>query len=75
MNPPVRKPEDYGLLSLALLILRDSCPPDNTKYLCRMGEECDTDCQKCWETYLYWAANGYQGDPYKREKAREGREE
>lgn len=72
MNTTTRKPEDYTLLQLDLIILNDGCPPDNTKYLCRMGEECDTDCLRCWEKYLHWAANGYKRDPYKSDKTKEG---
>lgn len=72
MNYTPPKPEEYSMLGLALLILNDSCPPDNTKYLCRKGEECENDCLRCWEKYLYWAANGYRGDPYRYDKITEG---
>lgn len=56
---------ETDLLRLALLILHDGCPPDNRMYLCRMGEEPEADCRLCWEHYLFWAANGYDGDPYR----------
>ena len=32
---------------------------------CKMGEECENDCERCWEKYLFWAVNGYRGDPYR----------
>lgn len=73
-NHDDRQPQDYSLFQLALLILHDACPPDPTKYLCEMGEECENDCERCWEKYLFWAVNGYKGDPYKWDKAIEGRE-
>ena len=71
---PVKSPKDYSIFQLAMLILHDACPPDPTKYLCKMGEECENDCERCWEKYLFWAVNGYKGDPYKFDKAIEGRE-
>ena len=71
---PVKSTKDYSIFQLALLILHDACPPDPTKYLCKMGEECENDCERCWEKYLFWAVNGYKGDPYKCDKAIEGRE-
>lgn len=73
-NPDAQKPQDYSLFQLALLILHDNCPPDPTKYLCKMDKECKNVCKRCWEKYLFWAANGYKGDPYKRDKAIEGKE-
>lgn len=47
------------MLQLALMILHDQCPPDNTMYLCLTGEELEPRCQECWSNYLFWAANGY----------------
>lgn len=69
-----RKPEEYSMFQLAHIILNDGCPPDHTKYLCKMGEECENDCIRCWDKYLLWAVNGYKGDPYKWDKVIEGRE-
>ncbi len=62
------RPPRKDVLSLALLILRDECPPDNTMYLCNRCEEHDSECcQRCWTTFLFWAANGYKevDRPYK----------
>lgn len=69
-----RKPQDYSLFQLALLILYDNCPPDPAKYLCKIDKEGKNVCKCCWETYLFWAVNGYKGDPYKGDKVKEGRE-
>jgi hypothetical protein len=46
------------------MINRDQCPPDNRMYLCNMGEDPECDCVECWEKYIFWAVNGYRGDPY-----------
>lgn len=48
-----------NLLDLALIILHNGCPPDNTMYLCLMDEEPEPRCEECWSRYLFWAANGY----------------
>lgn len=60
-----------SMFQLAQMILRDQCPPDNKMYLCSMGEEAECDCTECWDKYLFWAVNGYKGDPYKMDKIRE----
>ena len=54
-----------NMFQLARMILQDQCPPDNKMYLCNMGEELECDCVRCWDKYLFWAVNGYRGDPYK----------
>lgn len=56
--------ERENIFQLALMINRDQCPPDNRMYLCNMGEDPECDCTVCWENYLFWAVNGYKGDPY-----------
>ena len=58
------------MFQLANMILRDECPPDNTLYLCRMGEEDECRCEECWSNYLLWAVNGYrkQDKPYRQER-------
>ncbi len=64
------RPPRKDLLSLSLLILQDSCPPDHTMYLCKRSEEYDEDCcRRCWTMFLFWAANGYKevDRPYKDE--------
>ena len=53
-----------SMFQLARMILHDQCPPDNQMYLCKMGECPECDCTECWENYLWWAVNGYKGDPY-----------
>lgn len=60
-----------NMFQLAQMILRDQCPPDNRMYLCSMGEEAECDCTECWDKYLFWAVNGYRGDPYKMDRIRE----
>ena len=60
--------ERESMFQLARMILRDQCPPDNRMYLCKMGESEECDCTACWDTYLFWAVNGYKGDPYKWDK-------
>ena len=60
-----------SMFQLARMILRDQCPPDNKMYLCSMGEEAECDCTQCWETYLFWAVNGYRGDPYYMDRLKE----
>ena len=63
-----------SMFKLARMILNDQCPPDNTMYLCRMGE-CNDDCRciECWDNYLLWAVNGYKDrdKPYQYDKYRE----
>ncbi len=64
------RPPRKDLLSLALMILQDRCPPDRTMYLCERSEEYDEDCCcRCWTSFLFWAANGYKEEdrPYKDE--------
>ena len=61
-------PEKHSMFQLALMILYDQCPPDNRMYLCGMGEDDSCDCTMCWDKYLWWAAQGYKGDPYKWDK-------
>lgn len=69
-----KPPEQYSMFELAKLILLDLCPPDETKHLCKMGEDyCDGCCTECWDKYLYWAVNGYMGDPYRFDKSMEDR--
>ena len=53
-----------SMFELARMILNDQCPPDNKMYLCRFGEEAECRCVECWDRYLFWAVNGYRGDPY-----------
>ena len=53
-----------NVFQLARMILHDQCPPDNKMYYCNMGEEPECDCIICWDKYLFWAVNGYRGDPY-----------
>lgn len=62
-----------SIFQLALKVLHDECPPDNTMYYCNMGEEPECDCTTCWENYLFWAANGYQDrdDPYRFDRKRD----
>lgn len=66
-------PENFSIFQLALMILQDQCPPDNRMYLCRMGEECECECVRCWSNYLFYAVNGYQpqDDPYKLDRKRD----
>lgn len=63
----------HSIFQLALMILRDECPPDNTMYLCKMQAHEDCECSRCWESYLYWAVNGYreQDRPYRCDKYKE----
>lgn len=56
---------EADIFSLALMILNNACPPDNTMYLCNMGEECEYECTRCWSNYLYYAINGYDRNPYR----------
>lgn len=60
-----------NMFQLARMILHDQCPPDNRMYLCKMGEYPECDCTRCWDNYLFWAVNGYKGDPYKFDRKRE----
>ena len=60
-----------SMFQLAQMILRDQCPPDNKMYLCSMGEEAECDCTECWDKYLFWAVNGYKGDPYYWDRVKE----
>lgn len=60
-----------NIFQLALMINRDQCPPDNKMYLCNMGEEGDCNCTECWDKYLFWAVNGYRGDPYEIDRKKE----
>lgn len=60
-----------SMFHLALMILHDQCPPDNQMYLCKMGECPECDCVMCWDKYLWWAVNGYKGDPYEGDKQKE----
>ena len=57
-----------SMFQLARMILRDECPPDNRMYLCNMGESEECDCTECWDKYLFWAVNGYRGNPYEHDK-------
>lgn len=45
--------EKLSLMSLALKILHDECPPDNSTYLCKLGEDPEDTCVNCWTNYLY----------------------
>ena len=65
--------EREDIFSLALMINRDQCPPDNRMYYCTMGEDPECDCVMCWEKYLFWAVNGYRGDPYQLDRDKEVR--
>ena len=65
--------EREDIFSLALMINRDQCPPDNRMYYCNMGEDPEYDCVMCWEKYLFWAVNGYRGDPYQFDRKKEAR--
>lgn len=58
------------IFHLARMILHNQCPPDNRMYLCNMGEEPECDCTMCWDNYLFWAVNGYRGDPYELDRKR-----
>lgn len=63
--------DEESMFQLALMILHDQCPPDNRMYLCKKGEESECDCTECWQKYLFWAVNGYRGDPYYWDKHKE----
>lgn len=63
--------EREDIFQLALMINRDQCPPDNRMYYCNMGEDPECDCVMCWDNYLFWAVNGYRGDPYKFDRDKE----
>lgn len=63
-----------SLLRAALICLSDGCPPEAGMQLCLLQED-DEDgaaCRRCWETYLYWVANGRRGDPYRSDRLYEG---
>lgn len=60
-----------NMFELARMILNDQCPPDNRMYYCNMGEDPECDCVMCWDKYLFWAVNGYKGDPYKFDRDKE----
>lgn len=53
-----------SLLDCALLAIRDECPPETCMYYCRFGEDDTADCERCWDTYLRYVADGRRGDPY-----------
>ena len=59
-----------NVFQLARMILHDQCPPDNRMYLCRFGEEPECRCVECWDNYLLYAVNGYDRDPYERDRKR-----
>ena len=71
---------EYSMYGLALDILHDRCPPDNTMYLCSMMEDLGdgTECERCWEKFLLHAINMVNGygkcDPYECDRNRWGRE-
>lgn len=53
-------------------ILNDGCPVDPKMHLCSMGEEQDCDeCNRCWETYLFYLLNGGRQDPYRCDRSRD----
>lgn len=56
-----------GLLSCALLLLEDACPPEADVQLCRHQEDDEdgTMCRRCWERYLFYVSNGRDWHPYK----------
>lgn len=65
------KPPD--LLRAAMMCARDECPPERRMQRCSMQEDyVDGCCLDCWETYLYWVANGRAGDPYHCDRLHEG---
>lgn len=68
--------KDFSMYTLAIMILRDECPPDRRAYLCNHGEEDndDTNCVRCWENYLLNAINGETGHPYQRDLNRARKE-
>ena len=47
-----------GVLTCALMILTDACPPDPGMYLCRQCDADDGLCADCWRRYLFAVANG-----------------
>lgn len=62
-----------SLLSVALDLLYDRCPRDSSMYLCKLQED-DEDggtCERCWEHYLFYVANGCVRDPYESERRRD----
>ena len=47
------------LLSAALLLIEDACPPDSDAYLCNQEDADDgSACARCWRRYLFALANG-----------------
>lgn len=61
------------LFRCAQMILHDQCPPDNTAYLCKHGEECETECTRCWDNYLWYMLNGKTDHPFQHDFNREPR--
>lgn len=53
-----------GLLSCALMAINDECPAEQSMYLCRLEDTDECDCRRCWQTYLFYVANGRRSDPY-----------
>lgn len=48
-----------GLLSAALILLEDGCPPEAGQQLCRIEDADDGSCcMRCWRRYLFYVANG-----------------
>lgn len=73
MFEPTEKQLKPTLLSCALLLLEDGCPPEKGFRLCEMQEDEDgCSCRLCWSTYLYYVANGRKQQPYFWERIHEG---
>ena len=64
----------YEMFSLARMILKDQCPPDNRMYLCTMCEDDCLDCEDCWNNYLLYVLNGGRQDPYAADRRKYYRE-
>lgn len=48
-----------ALLRCGLMILRDECPPNPDRYLCKESEFYDESaCERCWSQYLFDVCNG-----------------
>ena len=62
-----------SLLACALICNADGCPPERAMYLCQLGEDDTQDCERCWQLYLTYVANGRCRDPYAQDRRRKQR--
>lgn len=73
MFEPTEKQLKPTLLSCALLLLEDGCPPEKGCRLCEMQEDEDgNSCRLCWSAYLFYVANGRNQLPYWTDRVYEG---